>query len=429
VDGPPPDSLFDVLIIGAGASGLAAARDLSGARKKVAILEARDRIGGRIWTQHSADLALPIELGAEFIHGEAEDSFAIVESAGLLAYELPDDHRWARRGKLHRVEDYWELIHRVRSRIPKRGRDVSFAEFLKKQRNLSPKIKRLALQYVEGYHAAHADRISAATLRASDEEQEDPKQFRIANGYDALLEWLRAGLDPERSLLRLATAVTRVKWKRGHVEASTRHGEVIRARAAVITIPVGVWKAPGGIEFDPPLAEKENALAKVDVGHVVKIIFRFRERFWEKRVEPFNFMHASDRYVPTWWTTAPVRTPLLTAWAGGHAADALLAEGSDAIAGRALDSLASTLAMKRREIDRQLDSVHFHDWQADPFSRGAYSYARVGGENAHAALAKPVGKTLFFAGEGTSSDETGTVSGAIKTGKVAARYILRDSMR
>jgi monoamine oxidase len=221
------------------------------------------------------------------------------------------------------------------------------------------------------------------------------------------------------------------------VEMHTARGETFRAKAAVITLPIGVWKAPTRIRFSPPLREKQKAIAKLEVGHVVKIVMRFRERFWEapgfvkKRATvrnwekgiPVNFVHGSDRFVPTWWTTAPVRSPLLTAWAGGHAADALLAEGSKMI-DRALDSLATTFAVKRREIEPLLDATHMHDWQADRFSRGAYSYAGVGGQNAHESLAKSIGATLFFAGEATSTDETGTVSGAVSTGKRAAKEIL-----
>ena len=427
---------FDVIIIGAGAAGVACARDLSGAGKNICIIEGRERIGGRVFTIHLADLPIPIELGAEFIHGEAHDTFAIVEAAALTAYQLPDNHWWSRNGRWNPVENFWEQVERVRARIPK-GRDTSFADFLRTQRKLSPRLRQMALSFVEGYHAAHADRISALTLRSTDEEQEDPsgnKQFRIANGYDALLEWLRAGLDPDRSSLRLGAAVTEVRWREGDVAITTARGDELRARAVVITVPAGVLRAPDGIRFDPPLREKQRAIAKIEVGHVVKIIFRFRERFWDdpsflskrsKRAAestPINFVHSIDRHVPTWWTAAPIRAPILTAWSGGHAADRLLTEG--AATERALDSLAKNFGMRRTEVDQMVDSAHTHDWQADPFSRGAYSYAAVGGQNAHRALAKPLGKSLFFAGEATSDDQTGTVAGAIASGRRAAREVL-----
>lgn len=417
-------SKYDVLIIGAGAAGLAAARQLSGAGKRVCILEARQRIGGRIFTLHVADLPLPIELGAEFIHGEAHETFSIVESAALMACQLPDDHLWSRNGKLEPLRDFWGTIESVCSRIDLK-KDISFAEFLRTRRSLSPRKRELLRSFVEGYHASHADRISALALSTADQEQEEPKQFRILNGYDSLIEWLRAGLDPERTDLRLGAIVRNVKWSDGDVEVAY-DGATVSASAAVITIPIGVWKAPreqeGAIRFDPPLDDKERALKKLEVGHVVKVMLRFRERFWD---DDINFVHSSDRFVPTWWTSEPVRSPILTAWAGGHAADALLAEGSDAIAGRVLDSLATTLGKRRRTLDQFLAASYTHDWQADPFSRGAYSYAGVGGMSAHKALARPIRGTLFFAGEATSSDQTGTVAGAIESGQRAAKEVLR----
>ena len=411
----------DAIIIGAGAAGLAAARDLSGSGKTIVILEARQRIGGRIFTHHEPNIPLPIELGAEFIHGYAEETFKIVEAAGLLAYELPDDHWMSAHGKLRRDSNFWQSLNRVLRRIPERAHDISFAEFLKKQKSLPPRLKRIATDFAEGYNAAHADRISAASMRKSDDEQDEPKQYRIANGYDALIEWLRAGLDPARSTLHLGSEVTEVKWRRGSVDVATRRGETFRAQAAVITIPIGVWKSPHAIRFDPPLREKERAVAKVEVGHVVKIIFGFREPFWDRDQ---TFVHASDPFMPTWWTTSPVHASLLTGWAGGHAADRLLAVGD--IAGRALQSMESVFGVSRRAINSKLEWARMCNWQAEPFSRGAYSYAGIGGQHAHETLARHVSGTLFFAGEATTSGETGTVAGAIATGRRAAKQLLKQ---
>ena len=118
--------------------------------------------------------------------------------------------------------------------------------------------------------------------------------------------------------------------------------------------------------------------------------------------------------------------PVLTAWAGGHAADRLLAESPDSRIDRALQSLTETFVMKRATIDDLLDAARTHDWQADPFSRGAYSYAAVGGTRAHQELARQVESTLFFAGEATNDQETGTVAGALASGRRAAREALRS---
>ena len=423
----------DIVIIGAGAAGLAAARGLSGAGRRVIILEARGRIGGRIHTLHLSDSPVPIELGAEFVHGEVDTTFSIIEAAALTAVELPDTHHWSRSGKWEAVNDFWERIDKVRAQIGNLSRDISFDAFLRSKRNISPRLRELSCAFVEGYHAAHADRISAIALKSADSEQEqdDPsgnKQFRIANGYDALIAWLRAGLDPDRVDLRLGTVVSEVRWGANDVTVVCRSNgreETLRARAALVTVPIGVLKAPrdqeGAIRFDPPLREKQKAIAGLESGHVVKIAFRFRERFWDERPVPFNFLHSSDRFMPTWWSSAPVRAPILTGWAGGHAADALLAEGRETMIDRALDAMATAFAIPRRKLDQLLGATYTHDWQSDPYSRGAYSYAAVGGSGAHAVLARPIRGTLFFAGEATSADQTGTVAGAIESGRKAAK--------
>ena len=103
---------IDVAIIGAGVAGLSAARELSGAGRQICIIEARDRIGGRVLTQHLPDLPLPIELGAEFIHGEADSTFSIVDAAALTACELPDNHWWSRNARWQLV-DFWKRIASV----------------------------------------------------------------------------------------------------------------------------------------------------------------------------------------------------------------------------------------------------------------------------------------------------------------------------
>jgi monoamine oxidase len=429
---------FDVVVIGAGAAGLAAARELSGAGKRVCLLEARPRLGGRIHTLHVADLPLPVELGAEFIHGQPDETFSIVEAAALIACQLPNNHWRSRDGQWDQIPDFWQRIQKITRPIGKLKHDVSFNDFLRSRRSLSPRQREEAISFVEGYHAAHADRISAMTLDSSDEEQDDDsggqKQFRILNGYDAVIEWLRAGLHPERSEVRLETTVRQISWSEGEVTVDCLRGkseQTVRAAAAIVTVPIGVWKAAreqeGSIRFDPALDEKTRAIAKIEVGHVVKIMFRFRERFWEERDgdEAVAFIHSTDRFVPTWWTATPVRSPILTAWAGGHAADGLLADSDEGMIDRVLDSMSKTFRQRRRTIDDLLAGAYSHNWQSDPFSRGAYSYAGVGGSGAHKTLSRPIGSTLFFAGEATNAEQTGTVAGAIESGVRAAAELLR----
>lgn len=414
--------MHDAIIIGAGAAGLSAARELSGRGLDVLLLEARPRIGGRVFTLQVPDLPLPIELGAEFIHGDAESTFSIVDAAALTVAQLPDTHWWSEKGEWQKIRDFWGEIAKLRVQIRPRKHDLSFDAWLRARKGLPQRLREMACSFVEGYHAAHANRISALVLRAADSEQEgENRQYRVLGGYSGVIEALRGGIHDERCELRLGSPVTSVEWSKHSVRVNGAH----RAKALLITVPIGVLKE-SAIRFDPPLREKERAIAQLESGHVVKIAFRFRERFWEQRERDLNFLHTTDRRMPTWWTAAPVRSPILIGWAGGHAADTLLAESEDARVDRALDAMAAAFVLPKRKLESMLAGTWTHDWQSDPFSRGAYSYAGVGGSNAANELAKPLAGTIFFAGEATSSDQTGTVAGAIESGKRAANEILRS---
>jgi len=432
----------DVAIVGGGVAGLAAARDLAGTGLSIVLLEARPRLGGRVETRRRPESAVPIELGAEFIHGEAPETMRIVRASPLLAVRIPDVHwRWTPRGVT--CADFWQPIARVLSRVPRSGRDVSAAAFLRSRAaHASGGQRVLVRSFVEGYHAAALDDVSARSIAMEPKDAEiADAQFRILDGQDRVVEWLRAGADPAAIEWRTECPVTRIEWsERNGATLIDAAGRRVRANAVIVTVPVGVLQAesgPGAIGFAPrlPLA-KRRAIGRLAMGSVVKIVFRFREAFWER--EGFMarrregkaredgdlvFLHAADAPFPTWWTSAPARSTLLTAWAGGPAADRLRA-GKVPPAEAAIDSLSRLAEIPRRTLDGLVASFDTRDWSADPFARGAYSHARPGGAGAARALGKPVGRVLFFAGEATSPDESGTVAGAIASGRRAAREIL-----
>jgi monoamine oxidase len=253
-------------------------------------------------------------------------------------------------------------------------------------------------------------------------------------------EAIRAGLGPGCSV-RLNTVATDLRWSRDQVEVRCRSrlGEEVdpvRARFAVVTLPLGVLQAPegaaGAVRFDPPIPGIREAARALVMGSVVKLVFRFRAPFWEDALH----FHAEDGSgtrerklfladgpFPTWWTPSPVVAPLLTAWAGGGAARRVRERGDPV--GVALDTLAQLLGTTRRRIDAELEDRHFHDWDADPFALGAYSYVPAGALAAQRALRRPVEDTLFFAGEATATEGwNGTVDGAIESGRRAAGEIL-----
>ena len=447
---PSDHKRLDVLILGAGAAGLAAARSLSEAGLRLAVIEARPRIGGRVLTRHDSHVPVPLELGAEFIHGEAPETLSIARAAGLAAVELSMARDIVRSGRFTRMEDFGTLVEAMNRdlarRLARRGRDFPVSEYLD-SRAASPLKRALLKNFVEGFYAARPERLSAQSLAAdladaNDDHSIEGKQFRVINGNDALMQWLRDGLDPDRAQVHLSAVAQKVSWKRGDVavECAGADGaplDVLRARKAIITAPLPLLKA-GALRFTPALAAKQRALAGLETGHVFKIILRFRDAFWEepgflkerraRRNEDaagMNFLIAPGAEVPVWWTALPVRAPLLTGWVGGVAAETLLAEEPQSRVERSLVALSNVLAVPRRELEQKLDAWTSHDWRADPFARGAYSYIGVGGNDAPRALARPVDGTLFFAGEATNGAEIGTVAGALSSGRRAAREVLR----
>jgi monoamine oxidase len=397
----------EVIVIGAGAAGLAAAWELARRGCQVLVLEARDRIGGRVWTRRMPGLELPIELGGEFVHGEAGSTHALLRKARMRTAPSGRVQCYGERGRLRPVDAFRQAQLATKdARILERG-DLSFEDYLEARKDLSPLTRTFARLMVEGFDAAEPAKVSARSIA---EEwgggQMAGSQPRLRQGYGPLLDWLAAELVRAGGRLRMQAAVREVRWRRGRVQVS---GEAFRlsARRCIVTLPLGVLQSRA-VRFVPD-PRKDKPLAKLASGPVVKAALRFPRPFWERRHRGVSFFHCPGAAFPTFWT----RGSALIAWAGGPRADAL--------AGR--EPLAAALASLRRIFGRieEPDQVLLHDWRADPFARGAYSYVRVGGAGAREALAEPLADTLFFAGEATSADDAGTVAGALASGQRAAR--------
>jgi monoamine oxidase len=421
----------DVLIVGAGAAGLSAARELSAAGRRVLLLEGRNRIGGRILTHYTADY--PVELGAEFVHGRPPEIFRIVQQAGLELAELEwnvlrgKEGRWYDTGEVMSGMD--ELFEKMSTDQP----DQSFQEFLDQQ-DAEPEVKEQALGFVEGFHAADPSRIGVHSLvknNAAEEEEDGGHQFRFAHGYETLVKSLSGHIHWKCCNLHLNTTIEEIQWKPGETLVKTSSGAEFRAPRSIITVPLGVLKSDG-IRFSPRLAEKEKALQGLEMGPVIRASLCFRDKFWESepRFKDVSFLFTDDPYFPTWWTSNPLPFPILTGWAAGHYARQLAKLSTDEVVQRAVGSLASIFAMDSENLRRELQAGFAHDWQSDPFSCGAYSYAVVGGSNAGRGLGAPIANTLFFAGEATDADgHNGTVHGAIASGKRAAKELLASDQR
>jgi monoamine oxidase len=432
---------MDVIVIGAGAAGLSAAADLAASGLDVTVLEARDRVGGRILTHRPPSTGWPIELGAEFVHGRPREIWELIESAQLETREVGGEPWCHRDGLLERCPELRGRVERLLDRMSTAHGDLSFKEFLDSAPGAeAPEIQSRATAFVEGFNAAHADRVSVQWLldsREADELIGADHSYRLVDGYGQIVTQLMKRVEGGACEVRLNTTVRAMRWRQGAVTIVTGKGETLKARRAVVSLPLGVLRVPlgaGGIAFDPDLGAKHDAFTRIDVGDVARVVLVFHERFWEhversgRSLERLSFLFSTDPWFPTWWTTMPATSPILTGWAAAGRAERLCGRDPAWIVERAISSLAEIFGIDRSVVHSTLRQSYFHDWRADPFSRGAYSYVLVGGARSPGELGAPLDGTLFFAGEATdTTGHNGTVHGAIASGKRAAREVLAAS--
>jgi monoamine oxidase len=410
----------DAIVIGGGAAGLAAARHLAERSFRVILLEARERFGGRVWSRPAPRAATPAELGAEFIHGRARETMALLRESGTSTIPTTSD------SPFKSAPNIFDVAQSLRE-------DESVERFLQRFEGDEGMrhIAALARAFVEGFDAADP---AIASVRAIADEWKsgvDSSSARPRGGYAPMFERLIDACVTAGAELRRSCVVRRVAWRRGTVAVDVQEGgeaKTLRARAAIVTLPVSILRTAGDepdVVFDPALpAAKRAALSGIEMGHVVKVALWFKTAFWERvddcRYRDAAFLYRDGQAFPAYWTQFPVRSTLVIAWAGGPKAIALHGLSQSEIIERALGGFGALLEqpeLVRREFERGL----MHDWNRDPFSRGAYSYVAVGASGARAALAKSLNKTLFFAGEATSTDgQGGTVNGALHTGERAA---------
>src|ERR1051326_2434200 len=436
-----------VIIIGAGVSGLAAACELARAGLSVCILEARDRIGGRVYTIQDPTLDMPIELGAEFIHGEPPEIWKPLKKAKVKITEVEGESWCASGGQLSTC-NFFSDVDRILEKMDG-SPDESFLDFLERElpspRNARKReAKQRALSYVSGFNAADPSLVGVHWLVQGMEAEErihGDRSFRSRRGYQDLLDIFREEIGRYRVAVRTSSVVDSVRWRPRDAALAIREHErslTLHAPVVLVTLPISLWKAPAGhpgvVQFSPALPqEKLKAAEKMEMGHVIRVVLRFRRRFWDTIASPtrgtlsdMSFLFSRDEWFPTWWTAMPEKSPIITGWAPFRSAERLSGQPESFVEERSLQTLSELLGVGLEDLRRELERAYFHDWQSDPFARGAYSYGRVGADGAQQALAAPLEKTLFFAGEGTdTSGHNGTGRGAIASGQRAAREILQ----
>lgn len=442
-----------VIIIGAGIAGLAAADELIKAGIKPLVIEARDRIGGRIYTLRDDKSSAPIELGAEFVHGRPPQIFQTAEGAGIEIVETGGNFWYLTRdGRLAPTDDeppgseenVWDRIKKYTRKVPG---DISLEHFLQlpESSSIHSENREWLRNYVAGFHAAEIDKVGikslVKTLKA-EEAIEGERAFRIPAGYDRLADHLYVSAKNGGATFMLKTRVKLVNWGRRSVDVSveTEAGnETIYSKATIVTLPLGVLRSSpdsaGYVRFVPELKEKRAALKKIEMGAARRIVCVFKNKWWidllatvNKDKAKLGFLFAHDVPISVWWSSEPLGAPLMTGWAGGRKAFELSKLSSDQVIEAGLTSLCKIFNIGRSRIEDEMLASYTHDWQNDPFSLGAYTYLGVDGVGAPRELAARIGKTLYFAGEATCYEgHWGTVHGAIASGIRAAREVISDA--
>ncbi len=412
-------SQYDVAIIGAGAAGLAAAGELIRAGLSVCCLEARDRIGGRILTLHDTATPMAIELGAEFVHGKPSEILDLAKREGLELVETEGRPVTLTKDSENPEADGQEIMEDLAKSATEEN-DETFQSFLDRSK-YSPAQKEQAAQFVEGFNASRREVIGVAALaldqRAGDKIEGD-RTFRVRQGYRAVIDLLAAGVE-----VRLNSVVEAIEWQAGTATVRVSAADPVRARRAVITVPLGVLQA-GAIRFEPEPVAAIAAARALEFGDAVRVTFLFERPFWEDKEQTrgFGFLFSDEPVFPVWWSGSPLERRVITGWTAGPKADALIGLDAEDVKAQALATLSRVL---KTQVPRPL-GAWFHDWHADPFTRGAYSYVPADALPARRRLAEPVEGTLYFAGEATDLlGYGGTVHGAIASGLRAARQIIR----
>ncbi|RKR84969.1 monoamine oxidase [Mucilaginibacter gracilis] len=428
-----------VLVIGAGAAGLMAAMQLSRKGKKVLVLEASSRAGGRIHTLNGEGFTQPVELGAEFVHGQLPVTLALLNQAKIPYHSAVGDMWRYRDGRFQKSEQFLPHYDVIIKKLNALQTDITLHQFL--TTHLAAKkyteTCNMLRSFAAGYDNADPMRFSAFAMRSELQSEDDNHQYRIQGGYAAIIAYLEAEIVSHGGQIYLSTIVKQLHWQPGQVVAVADDGREFKAQKVIIALPLGVLQAhkqqPAAITFVPPIPKQEQAIQQMGMGAVIKLLLQFDEVFWERQalkkgadhdIKNMSYLFSGEA-IPTWWTQTPHPTSMLTGWLGGPPAAELKDATDDYILELGLLSLSNIYDVPLTQLRQKLQAYQVMNWLAQPFTMGSYSYATTATGAARELLLQPEAQTIYFAGEALyDGPEMGTVEAALASGKHAANAAL-----
>jgi monoamine oxidase len=413
-----PLRMEKVIIVGGGVAGLFAARELSKHDYDVTVLEATDRLGGRIHTIRNSLFTQPVEKGVEFVHGNLPLTIQLLKEAGI-EYNVVTGHMVRIvNGDWETQADFvvgWDELMRKMNSV---RQDMTMDAFLKE--NFSDEkyndLRTSVLRFANGFDLADTSKASVLALREEWMGEED-EQHRVPGGFDQLINFFEKECLTCGVAIFTSSPVTEINWQKNRVRVTTADKMTYDASMVIVTTSLGQLQSERSIIFQPGIDNYFRAAKNIGFGTVVKVMLEFKDAFWEKKKKGIGFLFTNE-IIPTWWTQSPSSYPLLTGWAGGPQAWTLESKDDEAILGLALHSIANIFQKPIGELKELLTASAVVNWKNDPYSIGAYSYDTVESIQAKKIFNTPIEKTIYFAGEAFyEGPSPGTVEAALVSAK------------
>jgi monoamine oxidase len=411
---------YDIIIIGAGAAGLMAAKELSAAGYTVCLLEADTKAGGRMATTYIPGFDQPVETGAEFVHGNLPLTLQLLNEANTPYHPVGGEMINVQNGKWHSNEAHDEHWGIFMQKLNQLQLDMTISAFLDGY-FAEPEyaLLRNGVQgFAEGFDLADITKASILAVR-EEWQHEEEEQYRIEGGYIRLTNYLHDTCVKQKVNIYFNQEINKVDYTGGNLRVYSTDGNVYEGKILIVTVSAGILQS-GNIIFTPALAAHQGAIEQLGFGTVIKYLLQFNSAFWDRYGDDTGFL-LSNEAVPTWWTQKPSESNILTGWLGGPKAQEKSTFAKADLLEEAISSLSHIFNSPPETLRNQLLQYQIICWSNHSLTKGGYSYYTMQSVQAKKVLSTPINDILFFAGEAIYDGESqGTVEAALQSGKATA---------